>query len=952
MEPSLGSLPTTEASASQPRPRAHRARIGRRVLALFILSALLPLSLCAAILYKHFSTGLQVAHQRSLDELARGYGMTLLGRLESADETLRLIVSDPATTDVLAKAQARKLPWVKTLQLVAPSQKSSANASPVPAPDPRQSLSLRRGESVLISGLEASPPPTLYLARRLPSGALLYVAIDPRSIWSDAADYSGEATLLVLDGRGRPLTSTSGIPATFSAAGPDALSTPRTTAAGYATKRNSGLSDDWTVRSWELFLGSRFTAPSWTVVALEKRPSILGESRDVYLPIFAFIVLTILLIAWLSMTSIRRQLRPLELLIRATRQLSQRDFEAFRNLHWNDEFGDLARSFDTMSAKLQRQFAALETFSDVDRLLLSDPELESILDEILPQVAAILSCERVSVLLFDPDSSANASVYEYCVSRAERLPMRRISQDAARAIVAPGPPPGRIEVHPLRHGQDCTGLLCLAYTDAASTDPDHGVDAKDFADRLSLIIASLRRSDQLRRQANFDSLTGLQNRQRLAACVAEAVAAAAQRGGVGSLMYIDLDHFKRVNDTSGHAAGDRLLKVVSERLTGSVAAEASIARLGGDEFAVLLPSITSRESALQTAARIIARLEPPIEVDNRPHQISASIGITLFPSDGSTLEELMRVGDIAMYHAKAKGRGKAEFYRREMQHDLLERMRVEEGLKRAFQNRELVLHYQPIVSQDDATLFAVEALARWPTEGGTAWIAPSVFIPLAEENGLIVQLGQWVLESTCEQFARWRESGLRVSYASVNVSVRQLTEPHYLDNLLRTLRKSGMCGGELQIEITESVLAQEAAVEGILGQIAAQGVRIALDDFGTGYSSLSYLRRLPIDTVKIDRSFIMGVPQDRDASRLVESVILMCAAVGKKVVAEGIETDDQRQYLIQAGCTTLQGYLFGRPMDAADIPGFARRLRSLLHPTGVGDEAVSSTPGSRVVNQR
>jgi EAL domain-containing protein (putative c-di-GMP-specific phosphodiesterase class I) len=221
----------------------------------------------------------------------------------------------------------------------------------------------------------------------------------------------------------------------------------------------------------------------------------------------------------------------------------------------------------------------------------------------------------------------------------------------------------------------------------------------------------------------------------------------------------------------------------------------------------------------------------------------------------------------------------------------------------------------------------VEALLRWPTEDGTSGIPPSVFIPLAEENGLIVELGQWVLQSACAQFASWRGANVGVSYASVNVSVRQLKEPDYLETLLRTLREHGMRGDELQIEITESVLAQGAELKGILGKITSHGVRLALDDFGTGYSSLGFLRTFPVDSVKIDRAFLADVPQDRDASLLVDSIILMCAALGKKVVAEGIENEGQRDYLVRAGCSTLQGYHFSRPLAAADIPAFAQRLR-------------------------
>jgi EAL domain-containing protein (putative c-di-GMP-specific phosphodiesterase class I) len=279
-----------------------------------------------------------------------------------------------------------------------------------------------------------------------------------------------------------------------------------------------------------------------------------------------------------------------------------------------------------------------------------------------------------------------------------------------------------------------------------------------------------------------------------------------------------------------------------------------------------------------------------------------------------------------MYHAKDTGRGKAVFFHSDMQRKLLHRLRLENGMHRTFLRGGFQLHYQPIVPEAGEGKFGVEALVRWPGEGDAPWISPAVFIPLAEENGLIVKLGEWILRSACEQFAAWRRAGLEIDYVSVNVSVRQLKEPGYLDDLLATLREFGMRGRQLQIEITESVLAQEAELRGLLDEIASHDIRLALDDFGTGYSSLGYLRQYPIDTVKIDRSFFQGVPHDPVAGRLAQSIIVMCAALGKNVVAEGIETNEQRSFLLAAGCRTLQGHLLGRPMEAADIPGFALRL--------------------------
>jgi EAL domain-containing protein (putative c-di-GMP-specific phosphodiesterase class I) len=269
-----------------------------------------------------------------------------------------------------------------------------------------------------------------------------------------------------------------------------------------------------------------------------------------------------------------------------------------------------------------------------------------------------------------------------------------------------------------------------------------------------------------------------------------------------------------------------------------------------------------------------------------------------------------------------------------MQQALIERMKLESDMQRAFQRGDFVLHYQPIVSEGSQGGLAVETLIRWPGPDQIPWTPPAVFIPVAEENGLIVKLGDWILRGACRQFAHWRDAGLRLDYISVNVSVRQLRESGFIAGMLAALRDNGMRGDELELEITESVLAAGKELADALSEIAAHGVNLALDDFGTGYSSLSYLRSYPIQTLKIDRSFIIGLPDDPAACRLAESIILMCAALGKRVVAEGVETVGQREFLRQAGCTTMQGYLLGRPMEAADIPGFARRLRSTVSAAG------------------
>jgi EAL domain-containing protein (putative c-di-GMP-specific phosphodiesterase class I) len=284
------------------------------------------------------------------------------------------------------------------------------------------------------------------------------------------------------------------------------------------------------------------------------------------------------------------------------------------------------------------------------------------------------------------------------------------------------------------------------------------------------------------------------------------------------------------------------------------------------------------------------------------------------------------------------------FFETAMQHKLLERLALESGMHQALRSRQFRVFYQPIVCRKAGGMVGVEALARWPRPGDGGWVSPQVFIPIAEENSLIVALGEWVLRCACQQFARWREAGLALSYVSVNVSVRQLREADFTTRLLDIVREFGMQPAQLRIEITEGVLAKGGEVEHNLTSMAAQGVCLALDDFGTGYSSLSYLRSYPIHTVKIDRSFVQCLPDDPAACRLTESIVMMCAALGKEVVAEGVESEAQQRFLERVGCEVVQGYLFGRPMEAADIPGFARRLQGAAAPQTAPQAAPQVAP--------
>ena len=960
--------PTTEISLGLPLIikglKPYQGRIARRVVVLFVLSALVPLSLCAALLYRGFNDELNQAQTRRLDGVLRSFGMTLLGRLGSADDVFKVVIAQSGRSGEVARANVAKLAWVSSAHRTDRSDLLK-RARTLPRPEKGQEGTLRSGGSLLLTGQNNNGQPTMYLVRALPGGGWLYAQVDPRWLWADAAEFSGYASLLLLDGRGRVLGSTGDVPgdvirASVVDAGPPSTAEPP-----------AGKSSPWVSRSWEVFLAGRFDSPSWRLVAVRQRSTLLHNSSNssLYLYLFASIALTIALIVWLSLVSIRRQLRPLELLTQATQHVSQRNFEAFRGMSWNDEFGELARSFDSMSQKLHRQFSALETFAEVDRLLLGNPELKAILNTLLPRAVGLLGCDAIAVVLFDSDPAGDVRAFayeQYAGLPAQPDPriivsgiagLRTVCNYPAVQVVRNGQQPYfsssihqivTIRTFPLKEDGAGAGLLCLGYIGEVLDRPDSGVGADDFADRLSLVLANLKQAENVRRQANYDSLTGLKNRHLFSDCVREAVAAARARNETGGILYIDLDHFKRVNDTAGHASGDALLQVVAQRLIACVGEGPSVARLGGDEFAVLMPVVQTSESARQLAERIIKALEPAIIVDGREHQIAASVGIALFPGDGVQLDDLLKAADIAMYHAKDAGRAQAVFFKPEMQEKLLERVRLESEVRRACQAGAFTLHYQPILGGVDGQGIGVEALIRLPPTAEMARITPAELISVAEETGLIIELGDWVLNSACKQFAQWRHEGLELQYVSVNVSVRQLEDPEFLTRLLRALADAGMRGEELQLEITESVLARDAALRPLLEEIVARGVRLALDDFGTGYSSLGYLRTYPIHTLKIDRSFVLNLPQDMAGCRLVESIIVMCDALEKRVVAEGVETEAQRDFLLAMGCAGLQGFLLGRPMEAAEIPRWVSKLPPGLKPLDSRKQRwqIAASPGS------
>ncbi|MDD2898761.1 MAG: EAL domain-containing protein [Desulfuromonadaceae bacterium] len=429
----------------------------------------------------------------------------------------------------------------------------------------------------------------------------------------------------------------------------------------------------------------------------------------------------------------------------------------------------------------------------------------------------------------------------------------------------------------------------------------------------------LERQEQLHHMANFDVLTGLPNRVLFNDRLEQALLRASRTGDQLAVLFIDLDDFKMINDTHGHRTGDQLLLETAARLSAGTRAGDTLARLGGDEFTVFLQDIKSPESALSVARKHIKTLFVPYQIDEKRLFVSASIGVALFPSHGTTAETLVKNADSAMYLAKEKGKNNVELFTDSLHTILSERLGLCNDLHRALEQEEFELYYQPRVNLERNTWASAEALIRW-NHPELGMVSPDKFIPLAEQTGLILQLGEWVIREACRQLHQWHAQGFYLPRISVNVSPLQLQRQDLLGIVKETLTENRLCTQALELEIVESALVEDMGRSiTILRELKEIGVKISIDDFGTGYSSLSYLRTLPVDILKIDRSFLLNVHESEKDEQILAAIIAMSLSLGLEVVTEGVESVEQGHILRKHKCQDAQGYYFARPMPAEEF---------------------------------
>ncbi|HEU4623437.1 MAG TPA: EAL domain-containing protein [Steroidobacteraceae bacterium] len=919
---------------------ALKSRMGRRIALTLAVAAILPIMVLAVMAAWVVGDVNATRVERRLQGASQAFARSLRSRFGAAETLVQTLTSRDVGYDGSALKQQIVNSRAFKSAVIVDRDGLLAGGEATLRPTPSQLLSLEAGRTVVLHASLSGQQPAIFLAHSVIAGGvdrLAYFEIAPDWLWKDLSGDMLITPLAVVDADGTVLQSTVPLMSeTGRMFGERIKQTSTSNVASHALAWQ-GAGEEWHgVLTHLPLIDERITTVPWAVVAMGRGVPFFARTRDVW-NLLPYAIGLALLSAWLGAEYLaRRHVPALRSVEGGLRALATRRFDRV-SVAAVDEPRALVRAFNAAAGSLEEQFRALETLAEIDQLLLGSAELEQMLESILERVQTVTRCHGVGITLIDGDAPGRGRIY-LAANGLTGLPVSRVSLDddmvATLASETQGLTITRCEerrhsflqplseigseffwVWPVAPGERVEAILAVGYREAPTLDPQVANCGSEFAQRLAIALSKTARDERLHRQAHYDPLTSLPNRLLFLDRLNQELSSATAGLSRGALLYIDLDHFKRVNDTVGHAAGDQLLTIVAQRLRSCVKEGDTVARLGGDEFTVILRNVADPDAARAVAERIIESVQLPVNIGGRDQFVAASIGITLFPDDGMSIEELMRNADTAMYRAKDLGRGRAMFF--DLHMTAKPSAPTETGLHRALRRREFSLFYQPQFSVADGSLMGLEALLRWQTpRDGLRF--PGEFVPAAEESGLIVDIGGWVLETACAQLAEWRDQKIAPPRLALNVSAQQLKHAEFPKAVRRALDKYNIPPDLLELELTESVFADEAAGAALV-RLSQIGVHLALDDFGTGYSSLNYLRQYPIGTVKIDRTFLEEVPQNPASATLVETIVVMAHALGKRVVAEGIEAVEQLEFLRERHCDIAQGFYLARPLATTAV---------------------------------
>jgi len=934
-----------------------RSKVARRMLTFFVLAAFIPVLFLAILSYWESNQMLMKQAHSRLSVASKTYDLAIYDRLLSIDQHLKIVINYLANDNWSAFAKEsfqEKISSLATLTLPTGNPINIfGEGIEIKKLNAKALKHLSKGQPILIT--QSSNLDTKILLLRaenpqLPGRKILIAEINSDYIWGDSESFAQDINLCVLNEKYIQLFCT--LPLQTNSIKQTLLELPQSMKGEFFWQQNQ---ENFIASYQEIFLTAKFFSPRWVVVATQPEIDAMGSMKTFNIIFWGSVTLAVLLILFFSMIQIRRVLVPLEKLIDGTRRLANNDFATKVNVTSADEFGELATSFNAMSVRLGDQFETLTALSEIDREILSGLNIEKIAKQVLMYLRKTAMVKFNSISVFNADDTNSTILYtldkqddelrilQHDVSNELRDSLDNnsagfwVSGEQVQELIQNENLNSAMPyffILPLNWQDQIVGFISLGFYEKVSWQKTEMNRIQDYADRVAVALFSKNREELLLRQARIDSLTDLPNRFLFMEQLQKEIAQTERSERKLAILYIDLDRFKQVNDSYGHSVGDTLLCEAGERLLQSVRKCDTAARLGGDEFAIIISELDSEHHIISVAEQAVSVLAQPFVIDGEANIIAASIGIAIYPQDGRNIADLMRNADIAMYRAKKKHGNQYIFFEESMNEEVVKRATIERELRHAISEKQFVLHYQPQVDPKTNKVRGVEALVRWnhPVQG---LISPFYFIGVAEDTGLIVEIGNIVLAEACKQFCAWINRGIDLEYVAVNVSAKQFLDPSFPQTVTTTMMKNKMSAHCLELEITESVLMDDKSIVlDMLHGFQQLGIQISIDDFGTGYSSLSYLEQLPFDTLKIDMSFVRKIQEGGKGGVIAATVVAMAHALEKRIVAEGVETQAQLDFMRTHDCELVQGYFYSHPLPAEELATYVNVTNKALKQAG------------------
>ncbi len=925
-------------------------KVARRIMISFILAALIPIGILGLLSFREVSEQLRDQTAKYIRKNCKDYAMGLIERLNLAESALQMLSikvekSSKGFRFINLDNEKNFLDQFANLAIItATGEKTQPlkKTGLIPELTHQEIREINSGKTLIKFTASNHPEgDRLWLAIKLVENrheiGVLMAELKPEYVWD--SENIDPNDLWVTGDAGRLLFASK---PGFNLPPEIRSQLSRTNSGQFSLKSGE---DPYVGVYWKIPMKGMFSTADMTIVLAQPESlafDAIKQFGKIYPPVIA---LAVLIIAFFITRLVIKYLSPLEQLKAATLRIAGGDFVSRVNIDSHDEFEALADSFNEMTRRLRSQFDILSTMAEIDRHILSSLNAEDIVETALTRLPSILFCDLISIARVDPETYRVSDIHTQrlgqktqTVTEAVKLGLEDVMDLVAmQDDVIETDKNGKLSAYlqlfgdigtwrylivPVVVNGTLSSMICLGYRASNPISPESRSAARNFGDRIAVALSNAAWEEKLYQQAHYDSLTGLPNRLVLNDRLEQEMARARRENTQFAVFFIDLDRFKNVNDSLGHTAGDELLTQVSRIFVACVRDTDLVVRIGGDEFVIVITDLHSHQNPMlpvtTLAKKILASLNQTLLVAGHPMTFTASLGIALFPGDADNTQDLLKNADAAMYHAKNEGRANFRFYSPDLNAAALENIKLEQELRGAIGREELLVYYQPKVDLN-RRIVGAEALLRW-RHAEMGLVSPAKFIPLAEQTGLIVEIGQWVLEQTCLWVKSCHALGLESLRVSVNLSAIEFKRPELVQKIADILSRTGVDPNAIELELTESVaIGDNKNCIDRMNDLKNLGLTLSMDDFGTGFSSLSYLRNLPLDVLKIDQSFVRELELEENSRAIVKTIITLANSLGMEVVAEGVETEAQHEYLKQQQCGIFQGYLYSRPIPAEEL---------------------------------